>query len=546
MERPEAPPGELLAAEVTLLLRGAPLCAPSCLVSSSFYLRKLAEPDRAGHFLVRVEQELAAEHARNFLAPRPGVAAFLLWMEAADFLLAVPPPETTLACLCATLGPQLRSLGLCSPTLCTRADRAPPALVSVEGLRVYDAAGKGEEKEEEDVVRRCEQEEVWSFAEFLTKVRRVEELLFFARGGGGGRRIVGLEFELLKGLVVCTVLGRLRAPEGALALLADASEVLVLFSDELGRWLVHRALRTLYCTESAGRECCSVPLATAFELQCLYAAGRLDLDSFVPVLRTAERRRIVLPGLRGRREVGRLCRDERELDRRVCDLVPWLSAASLSGPAALHLSGSMLCHALHHREEGPSEPDPDWPGPSDVDVFCDRHSLAEAEEQIGHAMSDYAAWLCGSEAPWQLRRASPNDSRRKLSVDCFHRSPRLQCDLYVNSRRQVLQYHMPQVRSCWDHRDKRLFLAPSCAVALVTGLNVDCHLFAGHKTPQEILANKWLWGFNVCLAMEDAVAMVDHLRREHPEALRRAEDRGRSRCLALRSFAKLEQIYAGG
>jgi hypothetical protein len=545
MEQPAALQTQLLAAkEVQLFLRGTELSVSASLVASAFYLRKLAVATAAtgGGFVVRVEDEEAAQHVRAFLVPRSGVAAFLRWIDAADFLLALPPPEATLACLCTTLGWQLRSPELRSPTLLTRADCNAPALVAVAGVRAYegysDAIATDPEAAEE-------QEEPWLLVDFLAKVERSYALLFVRDDAAAPSLAASnIEFELLRRLVVSTVLRRLHSPSGALEVLKGAAELLAVFAGDLGQWLVHRALRTLYCAESTGLEC-SVPLATAAALQTLYVTGRLDLDSFLPVLRTAARRRALLPGLRGRTEVGLLCRDERELDRRVARLVPWLEAAAHRGPVDLHLSGSMLCHALHDRV-GEAAADPDWPGPSDVDIFCDRKtSLEGAREQIGGSLSEYATWACGATA-WQVRASAPNDSRRKLSIEAaiLDRNAAFHCDLYVNSRRQALQYHLPQVRASWDLRRRRLFMAPSCAIALVTGLNVDCHLFAGRtKTPCEILANKWLWGFNVCLAFGDAEVMVAYLRERHPEAARRAEAKARPCSLAARSYATLERHY---
>ena len=124
-------------------------------------------------------------------------------------------------------------------------------------------------------------------------------------------------------------------------------------------------------------------------------------------------------------------------------------------------------------------------------------------------------------------------------------SPAFRCDLYVNSLARVQKYHLPMVRASWDVRAKALYLAPSCAIALVTSLNIDCQMFAGHsKTPEEILAGKWLWGFNHCMRGSDAAIMAAHLALFHPDALLRAELEGRPECVQLRSYADLEARYA--
>ena len=517
-------------AAASLALRGRALPLPAELLASSFVLRKLAVAVEGG-FAVDLHCPVTAEHCATFLHAPPGARGLLRWLRAADFLLAQPSAPQLMVAVHSCLGPYLCSRRLARPDAVTPADRHPPPFLAgrappaLEGDD-YDRPEQQPDRPERRVAAACDEDgESWSVLDFAAALRRVDEMLMLASRPFA----FALHAELLKRGAVAAVLHRCSSGAGAVAVLDGARTLLDLFGASLGGWLVYRALRSAYCRECGG-EALSVPLSAAADLQRLYCAGRLTLDHLLPLDRTCAVDKTMLPGLRGRADVAQLLGEG--VAQRLVRAVPWLEEAA-AWPAPLHLAGSLLVAALTDHP-----PDADWPGPGDVDLYCERaEELPAAREQVLDAMRR----RYGQPVVAQQSGSSTRTAFCSGRGDSFDR----RADVYVCSTPRVMQYHLPVVRASFDLRTRELFLAPSCACALITGLNVDCRIFKARKTPQQILASKWLQGYNTLLHREDAEAMRQHLREHHGEALRRAEGLGRPVRLRLASYAAFEATYAG-
>ena len=316
---------------------------------------------------------------------------------------------------------------------------------------------------------------------------------------------------------------------GSLRLLERPELLNATFGYKTTRHLVHRCLCCLYLAESLGEaERCAVSIETCRSLQELYCQNIIiDLGCLLPIKDQAA---YVLPGLRGAREVLRLEPSAAAIFRAACTKVPWLQAA-MAGPTKLHLTGSLLCWCRSQEQ-----PDGRPPPPGDVDLFCAaQEDLEAATAHIRGCMLNFARSLWDSA---QIEMSAPNTHRRTLRIrfgqplpDLVRRGlellPKyaLHCDVYVNSLAKVMQYHLPQVRCTLYLEDglPRLFMAPSAAVAWMTMLNIDYCAIKGAKTPFEIIAKGWLWGFNICLSQQEAGMVRAYLRASHPVHCMEAE-----------------------
>lgn len=318
--------------------------------------------------------------------------------------------------------------------------------------------------------------------------------------------------------------------QGSLQLLDNIAAIGKVFGPKTARHLVHRSLCSLYLAEGLGEvERCAMSLETCLSLQELYYDGWIDLSSLLPI---QDKAAFLLPGLRGAREILTLEPSAAAVYKAACAKVPWLQAA-MACPTALHLTGSFLCWCRSQEQ-----PDGRPPPPSDVDLFCTaQKDLEEVTEHVELCMLDFAQRLWDS-AHVAVERSAPNAHRRTLRV-CFAQQlpdlarrglellPKytLQCDIYVNSLTKVMQYHLPQVRCALYLRDglPQLFMAPSAAIAWMTMLNIDYCAIKGAKTPCEIISKAWQWGFNICLAQQEAWLLLNYLRAMHPLLCMEAE-----------------------
>ena len=336
----------------------------------------------------------------------------------------------------------------------------------------------------------------------------------------------------LCGAVECvaqTLLELTNTAEGSLYLLREVCALQAAFGTVAARHYVHRCFCCLYLAETFEEvDLCAVPLETAHALQELYREGLLNLCCFVPV---RDRLCFLLPGLLGAQEVAPLFPSAEAVFARACNEVPWLLSA-MTGPHPLHLTGSFLCWCRTSQEPET------YLRPGDVDLFCERGE--ELEEAAAHVSEGMLAFARRFWSDVSVFVSKPNAYRLVLQI----RLPDAQrlggvpehclnCDVYVNSKRKVSQYHLPQVRGSLSLESgrPRLFLAASAAISWITMLNIDYSAFRGAKTPFEIIARRWLWGFNLCVSEQESNLMCDYLFSSYPLQFIEKDDMRRPRRL---------------
>jgi len=330
---------------------------------------------------------------------------------------------------------------------------------------------------------------------------------------------------------------------GALRLLKDSCWLFDTLKDEWACAIVYQSLRCLYAAENSQVLGCRVPLRTVKTMQQLYISGRLSLECLIPreapTFLMANRCKDaaqekpspthVLPGRLPAGLVPKVFDDEAELLTHAYAAVPWLQEA-MEGPVRLHLTGSFLCS-----RRGNCVPFFDGKGPGDVDLFClQEDDVLEARAQVEGAMRRWArglgdggvvikSWLKPTKKPCYGFEAclDGDDVEAQGKLDAFQPAAK-RCDLYVNSPKQVMQYHLPQMRACLASTPTvDLFIAPTCAIAWICMVNVDYEYFYSRvKTPFQIIAKRWLEGFVLCLQEKDACILTCYLESEFGAAFR--------------------------
>lgn len=311
------------------------------------------------------------------------------------------------------------------------------------------------------------------------------------------------------------LLGLTNTAKGCLHLLDNVRSLRSAYGAGVARHFVHRSFCCLYLAESLEEDqFCAVPPETVRDLQDLYREGALNLACFLPV---RDKLCYFLPGLLGSQEVFQVLSSATSIFERACSLVPWLGRV-LTGPLKLHLTGSFLCWCRTVREPTCR------PEPGDVDLFCERlEDLDQAAAQVSESLAAFAKQLWPDAV---VSVARPNAYRRVLKVCAENDSRRLaaapsymlSCDVYVNSLKKVSQYHLPQVRGSLrlEEGKPELFLTASAAISWITMLNIDYNAFRGAKTPPDIVARRWLWGFNLCVSERERPLMCNYLMKRFP------------------------------
>lgn len=303
--------------------------------------------------------------------------------------------------------------------------------------------------------------------------------------------------------------------KGCLHLLGNVRSLRAAYGTVVTRHFVHRCFCGLYLAESLEEEeFCAVPPETVRDLQDLYREGILNLSCFIPV---RDKLCYLLPGLLGSQEVSQVLSSATSIFERACSLVPWLSRI-LTGPLKLHLTGSFLCWCRTVQEPTCR------PEPGDLDLFCERlEDLEQAAAQVSESLTAFAKKYWPDA---EVSVARPNAYRHVLKVVAEKDSWRLDsvpsymlsCDVYVNSLKKVSQYHLPQVRGSLrlEKGKPELFLTASAAISWITMLNIDYNAFRGAKTPLDIVARRWLWGFNLCVSERERRLMCEFLMKRFP------------------------------
>jgi hypothetical protein len=319
--------------------------------------------------------------------------------------------------------------------------------------------------------------------------------------------------------------------DGSLYLLREVCALRAAFGTVAARHYVHRCFCCLYLAETFEEvDLCSVPLETAHALQAFYREGLLSLCCFVPA---RDGLCFLLPGLLGAQEVAPLLPSAEAVFERACGEVPWLLSA-MTGPHPLHLTGSFLCWCRT------SEKPETQLRPGDVDLFCEREE--ELEAAAAHVSEGMLAFARRVWSDAFVFVSKPNAYRLVLQIRLPSDVQRLggvpqhclNCDVYVNNKINVSQYHLPQVRGSLSLESgrPRLFLAASAAISWITMLNVDYSAFRGAKTPFEIIAKRWLWGFNLCVSEQESKLLCEYLFSSHPSEFLEKDDMRRPRRLS--------------
>jgi len=537
---------------------------PKGILSRSLVVRKLAawDPEKRLFVIRPTCQETRRSVAIAMDWPRCP-ADFLPWATACDFLMVSPDlHELAFAVSCAMhswLASAEVALSNCSSLEALAHSRRIQSYGALAKLAPIVGAGQDEEMYPygRSPSRRTEEASALSLAsggssQFLESIRRNDmadaglpvvdalhalALVCVPYAAMGG---VTEEYCAFRGhpsplcgaveSVAQTLLGLTNTARGSLHLLGNVRDLCAAFGSVAARHYVHRCFCCLYLAETFEEvDLCAVPLETAYDLQGFYREGVLNLSCFVPA---RDRLSFLLPGLLGARETAHLFPSAGAIFERASLDVPWLRAA-MTGPYQLHLTGSFLCWCRTGEEPAVNLP------PGDVDLFCERiDDLGGAGAWVSECMLASARHLWSDAV---VVVSKPNAYRLVLKVQLPSEAQRLDgvpayalnCDVYVNNTKNVSQYHLPQVRGSLSMESgrPRLFLTASAAIAWITMLNIDYNAFRGAKTPFEIIARRWLWGFNLCVSDEESRLMSRYLLSAHPHEYIAKDDMRRPRRL---------------
>ena len=197
---------------------------------------------------------------------------------------------------------------------------------------------------------------------------------------------------------------------------------------------------------------------------------------------------------------------EEAIASRLQALVPWLPEV-LAGGAGRFLSGSLLTKVLVA----------DLPcRAGDTDLFVEeRDGLCDCVAAVARAMGAFVA-----ASGFELEMKTMSETRvRFVAREDGERveGPAFAADVYWHPLRRVGTYHLPQVRAAFD--GSRLLVTVSCAVALVSRMNVDvCPVRLRHKFLQ-IAAKKYADGFNLLLNFSEQRRLLELLSEVAPALL---------------------------
>ena len=356
-----------------------------------------------------------------------------------------------------------------------------------------------------------------------------------------GRRVLGsLETHTVKGLCALMRFSIYRLLDGG----RGAREILSTFRhipkgslEGSSTYILHMAVFTLYAAEcGAAREMShDIPrplfVLNIDELHALdeaYSSRRLPAHTIIPIPRAKRgHKTTTVPTLpyqlsdtelrgTGRCRLATSIADIRKnLQSRCRWLLPLLDSYCSAGRPR-YLTGSLLTAAI---ETDPRD-DPNCV-PADVDIFCAQDELEKtAFDVIATTGGGFRLFSDFSGRPYKYTIAAESIS----------------CDVYVQNPWAIARYHLPLVRACFT--GKALHVMPSCAVALVTGVNVDYKYFKGNKSPLEIILKKWLAGYTLVVNVREQRQFAAYARGRigQEEWLNRFGHHGSMDRIFLRSF----------
>lgn len=325
---------------------------------------------------------------------------------------------------------------------------------------------------------------------------------------------------------------------------------------EILNWLHWRSFRILYAKEGSASTISEVPnisLDMIRSAQASFQTNRIPLADFFPFPRQSTSSAYILPWSTKKPREIYIPENLDVLHDRIYAAVPWMKTVWQQCPSAF-LTGSLLMQSL--------APMPDSPAAtaSDVDIFVSTFDeLTSLAEVVRNAMEAYKDELINSGATntEAIQFADVVEatqvSRTKFTIDASTTSMPdsmkliFRCDMYINSLATVVRYHLPCVRCAVSNH--QLFISPSCAIALATRVCIDYHYVASRlKTPYEIIAKKWLAGYNLIVNAREQRQLMAYLEQVVPQKYKRnlrynSDNAMKTHSIKLYSFESLEQRY---
>ena len=484
---------------------GSVLMMDPAVLQSSRVLRKLASDDGE---IVLSDKVTLSVCERAALLPHD-IEEFDAWLDALDYLCAEPPPELFLGAVARAF----RHL------LSRRSDGAIPFDVGEEiARRRFLVSSLTHEHspplpaEPSSPPRARKRSCPWETESHSVNGSDSDPVpegeLLNILGAANRGMLSSVDFEAkspsrlwshARRQVRCALLGTADSLAGAIQVCRHVQLLVPLLTSAQVRWLVHRAIASLYAAERDGQPH-FVCLGAVCELQRAYKKSYLDLAGLLPPIERSpqgRRRRqplFLLPCCAGRARVP-LVRGDTAWVRRACERrVPWLGALWERGEQdgiAYHLTGSMLTAVLLPRAGALVKP-------GDVDVFVLQQSSLELASRT---LTDCITTLHHG-AVVESKKVGPSKYRVRFTL----RGQDSAVDLYAHPLTRIHQYHMSAARVAFD--GTRLFCSMSGAIALATGVSVCFNMTHKVERAASILFRRWRAGASLLVNEDELRAFI--------------------------------------
>lgn len=166
--------------------------------------------------------------------------------------------------------------------------------------------------------------------------------------------------------------------------------------------------------------------------------------------------------------------------------VPWLQFLDNINVPEFYVTGSLLTEVL-------VRPDDNYDVEGrvgDIDIFCEDVSYLDTLwESVRQAIPIQTTSEKVSDKRWKI---FASDIKKRMWSNCV--------DVFVNTLSNVRQYYLPHLRTAFAWKKGQLFIYPSAAFGIATGVNIDFTEACGSKRNQyELLERKWRAGFSMLL-----------------------------------------------
>lgn len=181
---------------------------------------------------------------------------------------------------------------------------------------------------------------------------------------------------------------------------------------------------------------------------------------------------------------------EMQVHQELLRRAPWLQVLDDPDLPECYVTGSLLTEAIVR--SGGNWDDKGLVG--DVDIFCQElESLDKLADRVAKAMPSPVVEMTRASAKrWKV---SAEGEYKQVIIDNWN----IRGDIYVNRLGTVRQYYLPHLRVAFAWKARRLFLHPSAAIGLATGVNIDFTSVNGTRNTFELLERKWRAGFSTLL-----------------------------------------------